>query len=1000
MRDCACFFPGCRPIVGIGLWLGLAITGWAQPDSPLPGAADTATTPATESKLATPPETTGITGVVVDGKDGHPVIGTDVFIEGRKARTTTDVNGRYRLAAPRPESCVVVFSTYGYQTGKKRVGLLPGQWTPLNMLLEQENYVQLARMVVKAPAIKTTTGSLLKERQKALVFSDAIGAQAISRSGSGNAADAAKRITGATVVGGRYVYVRGLGDRYSTTTLNGLSLPSPDPDKRAVPMDLFPAGMIENIVTYKNFTPDKPAHSTGGAVNMNTRAFPAKLELKLSATLGFNDQTTFQDRMLTYPGGATDWLGYDDGTRALPEEVQNTDTIPPISYNKAPIAATIDSCSKSFNNIWVPRTGKGPLDQSYSLSAGQTFKPWDRPLGLFGTLLYGRKYSAYDNGFYGKYEFTKTDTSAQTMETKDSLVDARSVSDVLWGVLLNSGCEWRPGHSLKANYMFVRNAEDEARHLKGKMLYHSFDDELEIYTLHYTARHYSSGQLVGRQKWETWGGPQLDWSAAWTTTAQDEPDFRKISMFNHFENGETLHILEPSFDDFLPTRHYRTMHEDNREGTGDLTIPFRQWDGWPAECKLGWQAVHKTRTFRENEYRFKLAGRSFNGDLEEYLSYDSLGVVRIDTVRRQPLRTLFVYGTYVAEYTSPTNSYDGTYDQTAGYGMLTLPLAAKLRFIGGLRYERARVRVASLNPAVEPARLDDGDWFPSLGLVYSLRENMNLRASYGRTVARPTFRELAPFTSYEFGGGFRLSGNPHLQRCLVDNYDTRWEWFPRPGEVAAASLFGKRFYNPIGQIFVNENGDVSYQNVEDAYLVGLELEASRSFDGVAAWLRRHPRWAFAAGACDGLAAGGNLTVVHSGFKISGVEQQLKNSVYIDHPFNSRLFEGQSPYVINFHLTYDHDPSGTGLGLYYHRFGSRLDFVSFGGTPDVFERAQGSLDFTGQRQLRAGLSLKLSAKNILDATTVKYYNFFNKDEEYIRQQAGKGRSFSVTFNYAL
>lgn len=262
-------------------------------------------------------QTGSISGRLVDSETGETLIGANAVVEGSTMGATTDLEGRYEIRAVDAGTYTVGFSFIGYASRfVQNVRVEAGETVRIDLALTPEA-LGLEEVVVEATAVRNAEAALLRERQKSAAVSDAISAEGIGRSGSASAADAMRRVTGASVVGGKYVYVRGLGDRYVNTQLNGSTLPSADPDRNAVPLDLFPAGLLDNIVTAKTFTPDRPGSFTGGSVNIGTRSFPERFSLSLSSSAGYNSQIVGSSPFLTYETGSTDWLGFDDGTRGI-----------------------------------------------------------------------------------------------------------------------------------------------------------------------------------------------------------------------------------------------------------------------------------------------------------------------------------------------------------------------------------------------------------------------------------------------------------------------------------------------------------------------------------------------------------------------------------------------------------------------------------------------------------------------------------------------------------
>jgi TonB-dependent receptor len=309
-------------------------------------------------------------------------------------------------------------------------------------------------------------------------------------------------------------------------------------------------------------------------------------------------------------------------------------------------------------------------------------------------------------------------------------------------------------------------------------------------------------------------------------------------------------------------------------------------------------------------------------------------------------------------------------------------LLSALRFIGGVRYEETDIFVASQNPAKEKGNLKTADVLPSLNFVYQLGSTMNLRAAYGKTLARPTFRELAPFASFDFVGDFIFIGNPSLKRTLVDNYDLRWEWFLRPGEIYAISGFYKRFENPIERAIVSNNNQGQFQNVDGAIVYGMEFEARKRLDVISPMLANFQ-------------IGGNFSLIHSEVDIPAIE--LATIRDLDSNASSkRELQGQSPYILNVDFGYDNLKTGTTVSLFYNIFGERLSEVSLGGTPNIYEQPRGLLDLTLSQRVLQSITVKAGAKNLLDSDIRKVHHY--KGVDYISREHKLGRTFSLSFTY--
>ena len=946
--------------------------------------------------LARPASAQGtLSGVVLDRQTGDPLVGALVFLEGTQIGMTCDVEGRFQLFEVPSGTYVLASSMIGYQDASIiGVEVQDGEVAKLVITLMPEALEIDDEVIVEAKALRNTGAALLKERQKAPAVSDAISAEEIARAGSGDAAEAMAHVPGASVVGGKYVYIRGLGDRYSSVQLNGSSLPNADPDKRAIPMDLFPTSLLDNIVTTKSFTPDKPGDFTGGSVNIGTKAFPDHFTLSVSASTKFNTQSSFNDQFLTYEGGGLDWIGIDDGTREIPTALATSDAeIPDVgaAYNDEEKALRLDEYSKSFSSVMAPTTAPAPLNQSYSVALGNQVSLLDRPVGFLGTLSYSNSASFYDNGTSARWQLTSKE--ARTLTNNFNLTDTRGAREIAWGSLVTLSIKPSPTHELSATNLYNRNSEDVARYLAGAFPRDLEEDALyETRVLQFTERQIQSLQLAGKHYFSGLHDLRAEWSASASASTQVEPDLRFFT--NNYvtknrplrgENGEVLRdendkVIRGPVTDYsispsiypLPTRYFRDLDESNREFQLNLTYPFKQWQGINSHLKTGFLALDKQRAFRERRYEFDQDDINYDGQPNTFFEAEKVGLTSRNG--RQ-----YRFGSYVQDATQLSSNFDGDQQIYAGYAMLELPINTKLRLVGGTRLEATRIDVASQDPTKTAGRLAENDLLPSLNAVWEIRPGMNVRTSYGRTLARPTFRELAPFASFSFVGGFTFIGNAELERTLIDNYDLRWEHFGRPGELYAASVFYKDFKNPIERVILTVNGEVQFQNVATAQVSGVEFEGRHSLGFL---LPEH------------FHAGGNLSLVRSKVAIDATELTLRQALN-PQAARERSLQGQSPFLLNLNLSYDNFATGTAAGIYYNMFGRRLAEVSLGGTPDVFEEERGTLDCTFSQQWHE-YKIKLSAKNLLDSSFAKAYRYQGTD--YIASQYYQGRSFSISLGY--
>ncbi len=930
-------------------------------------------------------ETAFITGKVISQTNGDALIGARVFLKDQKKGAIAKMGGNYRIKNVKPGTYTLICTYVGYKKFEvANINVAPGETKQIDITMVSE-IVSTDAIVVTAKAIRNNGAALLKDRQKATAMSDAIGAEEISRGGSSDAGDAIKKITGATTEGGKYVYIRGLGDRYASTQLNGAQLPSADPDKRSVHLDLFPTNLIENIVTTKTATPDKPGDFTGGAVNIATKSFPDKFRASISLSSSMNSQTTGEE-MLTYGGSDTDWLGYDNGKRSIPSAVQaiidNPDMDVPYlqeTWMDPAKAQLLNNLSKSFDTQMSPTTTTAPINRSFSANVGDQVDLFGSELGYVASFSYGRKFKSYNNGINAFYSLSGSADDITSLTDDNVVSDQKSTDEVLWGAMGNLSYNLTQNNQISLNYMYNQSGETTARYQEGYDRYYGMDRIYETRVLGYVERNMSSMQFSGKHNIPMLNTSKLDWQISLSNNTQDEPDLRFFTndYYVDEETGEKTYDIDQSLYKY-PSRYFRDLSEDLNSVNLNYELPMKDWVGNALKFKTGGAYTEKTRSFQE--YRFDIAQDKINydGDAENFFK-DNMGIT--DSSSRFPR-----FGNYIQYYDPTKASYDGEQTIWAGYGMLdwNLPFVSNFRVIGGVRYETTDISVTSRDTSKAIGELNEQDWLPSVNMVYGFTNDMNLRFAYGKTIARPNFREFAPYSSFEYVGGYILLGNSELERTKIDNYDLRWEYFANPGEILAVSVFYKDFTNPIERVIINVNKEIQYKNVESATLYGAEFEFRKQLGFLGNWANKFQM-------------GTNVTLVQSSVDISPEELKVIQA-YDPNAKGSRELQGQSPFIVNIDFAYVNFDSGTDASIHYNIFGKRLSEVTEQGTPDVYEYSRPDLGLVFSQKLMDNLKLKLSASNILNTQVKKAQEF--KGTEYITQQYSLGRSFSIGVSYTL
>lgn len=935
-----------------------------------------------------------IVGLVVDANKGTGLAGAQIRLEDAREKAVSGLNGRYALVDLRPGTYEVIGNHNSYKEKLiEGITVRPGERTELDILLSASDVTELQRMTITAPPVANTGAALLKKRQQSMTLSNAISSEEISKAGASTAADAMKQVTGASVVGGKYIYIRGLGDRYTITMLNGAVLPGLNPDENAFPVDLFPSKFLDNIIIYKTMSPDRPVNFGGGIVDLQLRTFPEKFNFRFGASVGMNTEATFRDDYLTYEGGALDWLGIDDGTRAMPDKIdeQGIDTITAVKARKDKFTAhRLDSLTNAFNHDFILDTTTAPPDHGFSLSLGDKREIFTRPLGYLLSMTYSRSYTRYDPAYVASYTGVRDSNGMTHPNLSDTLGDSQSKTEVLWGGLGQVSVEPFDKNLIEYTLLYNRNSEDMARYMSG--WFTNLMDKnrvVESQIKHYVERDLQWHLWSGEHTFESLGDLGFSWHVNRAVTRQNEPDHR---LFTYEYSVDTISgekygwFIDISGNYNMPERYYRKLNEHSLQYQGTLKKPLYSWAEKPMKFEIGYSNFVKNREVEMHNFIFREQDTSFadfEGNIEEYFNEDNAGTIRVDTISNGSLK--YRTGRYVQQRGMDKSNYDGIIRIIAGYGLTTIPITEELEIRGGVRVEKTTMRVSTRDEESEVGELDELNWLAAGDAKYTIVDGLDFRLSYGKTLTRPTMREKAPFSSQTYPRGPIYNGNPHLKQNVIDNYEIRLEWFRTPGEVVSLGGFYKDLTNPIQLMILNENKDEKHDNVDKGKVYGAELEIRSGLD----WL--HPGLA-------GFMVGGNVTWEKAMVDLNEEEIERAGADLNVDVKEQRPFQGASPYLLNVFISYDNEELGLSVSSFFNMFGKRLSGISYDPkVPDIYEYPEKELNVTTEYKLgKSGLKVKLSGKNLLNSASQFAYDGFAKNAKYRKS----GRKFSVGVSWGI
>nr|MBP7462018.1 TonB-dependent receptor [Candidatus Delongbacteria bacterium] len=904
--------------------------------------------------LITAGELGSISGRVVDQSTNEELIGVNIMIEGTMLGTTTDLDGRFRLDKLPPGIYQLRFNYISYQSMVvKDIHVQAGRDVPLSVSLVP-SAIDINEVEVTAEALSNTEVSMIKLQKNSLTIIEGVSSELIKKNSSSDAVDVLKRMTGVNLADGKFVYIRGVGDRYNNTQLNGANLPSTDPEKKSFSYDIFSADLIEQVITTKAFTPDKPADYSGGLVEINTIEFPSKMILTFSTSAGFDSDVSLRN-YTHYQGSSSDWLGYDNGTRQLPDLITDTKVVRG-NYTDA----ELQQIGLSFKNNWATRSDKAPFNGSYKLSFGNKHDFNSMVWGYVGSLNYSNSYHHKDSdkAFY----------TSGTDELQYQYQSSSYTRSVLIGSLLNTSLKIGDHHKLSLKNTFNRTMDDETASFAG--FYNYTSQYRDNTSLKFVSQSMSSHQLIGEHYFRVRSGLDLNWNLNYSRSERDEPDSRRYAYSRDIDNpDEPLRFL---LDQSLNFRFFSQLEDENYGSALNLKLkPFQ--DATMPTVRIGMMSDSKSRDFSARFFGFRnIPGGNF-------MTEDSILQLPIsDIFSAQNINSKFIE---VVEQTKGADSYTSDQMIWAFYAMTDFTVHHNLTITGGLRYEHSEQNLDSKTLTNEPVRVehDYRDLLPSLNMIYRLSSSTNLRGSYGRTLARPEFREMAPFSYYDFINNENVQGNTELVRSLIDNFDLRYEWFLSGNEMISLSLFYKYFKNPIEQTLIPTGANAptrTFKNADHAKVYGFEIELKKNLAFLSPVMRH-------------LSMVSNLSLIHSKIDLGDeIGFQKKD----------RALQGQAAYIINTGLYYDDYEKGLAVSIVYNRVGAKIAKVGSYDTGDIVEKPRDVIDISLSKRLFSRVSVKANAKDILGQNQ-KYIQEVPGLGDRISELVRRNPSYSIGFSYS-
>jgi outer membrane receptor protein involved in Fe transport len=982
---------------------------------------------------AHPQQNGTIRGNVLDKDFEGPLEGVEVRVLETGSTALSDAQGNFSLPDLPPGQYTLVFSRPDYlRQVRSGVVVNPGRLTDLTVSLPAD-FTDLPEFVVEdlLGGSASSEAALLALRFETPALVDSIGSDLMSRAGASDAASAARLIPGVSTQGDKFAVIRGLPDRYVSSQLNSVRLPSANEDKRAVELDQYPANILESVQVSKTFTPDQQGDASGGAINVKLRDIPEEPIVQFRGQFGGNSQVTGIGNFLTYNGGGLDFFGNDGGSRDI----------------------QFENLGGNWDGAAGVTEGAAPIDSRWSIAAGGSQKiNEDWSWGGFGTFFYERDSSFYDDGRNDALflenpgqglvpQFAFEIAGAQFVT---SLFDiTRASQSVSLGSLMSFGLS-SERNSLGALYLTTHTAEDVAilaEDTRGKEFYfpgydvndpddpgNQLDEPgfktapyLRTETLEYTERTTRTFQLRGEHRLDTeplsaLGGnfefqqPVIDWAASKNYAKQYQPDRRQFGSYwvppvdSQFVANEIFLPLPPADNINLGNfqRIWEDIREDGNQVTANLRLPFEQWTLDKGELKFGGFRDDVKRGFNQDtfaNFQDSVAANGFPGTFDDFWSANWENEDHAITASEFDV------------------DYAGRQQIQAVYGMIDLPLSEQVSVVTGVRLEGTQIEIQNdpeqfalwfppqTNPAIPtaPTILTPGaadvdfsqnDVLPAIGLEYEPSDQVTLRAAYSQTVARQTFKELSPIIQQEFLGGPVFIGNPDLGMASLQNYDLRADYTPQKGSLLSLSWFYKDVQDPIEYIQRQALFDFTTPvNYPEGRLFGWELEGRQQLDRFSRSL-------------EGFGVILNGTLIDSEVTVTPAESALfADPVVLGEDLTKRGMLNAPEYLYNLGLTFDNEARGLAMALFYSVSGDTL--VAGAGiaqgtqfVPDVYQEEVGTLNFSLSQRLGPGLQIQFQARNLTNPEIQEVYRSEFIGPDVLRSTYTRGIDFSLGLTFTF
>lgn len=889
-----------------------------------------------------------IKGLIKDKKTGETLVGVNLWIESISKGNSTDINGEFMISNVPAGTYKLAISIISYRKMiLDNVKVSKDKVTSLDIELEEE-ITQMKEVEIVDKRLTNTEISIISSIKATNLVANGISGQQITKSQDRDASEVIRRVPGITIFNGKFVIVRGLNQRYNNVFLNNASTPSAEPDTRAFSFDIIPSSLLDNMMVYKTPSPELPADFSGAFIDVTTKNTPSKNMVDVSYSFSVRENTTFND-FYKYKGGSLDFLGVDNGSRALPSGFPSTEKFNQLANGYTPgDIQEINRLGQEINKTWTASAHQALWDNRLNISVAEKFKLGKILAGCINALNYSNTFVTLPihRMDYQVYNFTEDKPSPNF-----DFHDLQYTQTAKTGILSNWSFAFSSKFKLSFNNLFNQIGYTRTTFRTGTEYYSSQD--IQSYEYSFMSRTTYSGQLTGDHDFQKTRS-RLRWTLGYSYTNRNEPNQKRLTtILNTTTSDPFYNQYGIAFSNAASPKYAGIIYLKLKEHLVMLRADYTQplvFGSFKPELRLGAYGEYKTRTFDA-----RLLGYiKSNEDLfDQSLPYQPFDSVFMDKNINN------TNGIKLAETTNPSDSYDANNLQIAGYFTLKIPIGKKISIYTGLRIEENRQQLNSFSSDLStlPVHVNNNAFslFPSINFTLDLNEKSLIRLAYGRTISRPEFREIAPFNFFVFQENASFIGNPDLKNAFIHNIDARYELYPTLSEMFTFGVFYKQFTNPIEITYINSGSGLAYGpiNAAGAYSYGAEVELRQSLSFID---RKGGFFSF----LQGLSLVLNASLIKS--QIRFPEGALERDRYM---------QGQSPYIINAGLYYQSQDNIWSSSLLYNIMGKRIVLVGQVNQnpqediPDVYEMPFNSLDFTISKKFGKRFQIKGGVQNILN-----------------------------------